>query len=155
MVADVGAPAAAFVDLSNSPAFDQAPQVAPHGDLVVWEACATAFQQCDIYKATRTGGTWGLAVPVTNTPLTIAHNADTDGTTIVYDARPSPAGTTDIYLQPVAGGAATRLELPGAERNPSIADGVVSFESFDGAQTDISVYVIATNTLVGSPTRRR
>ena len=146
MVADVGAPTAAFVDLSNSPAFDGQPEVAPQGDLVVWEACATASTvrhlQGDADR--RHLGTGGA-----RDKHAADHRAQRRHRR--HDDRlrrgPSPGGTTDIYLQPVAGGAATRLELPGAERNPSISDGVVSFESFDGAQTDIFVYVIATNTL--------
>jgi hypothetical protein len=149
LVADASAPTAALVNLSNSPEAEGQPDVSPQGDLVVWEACQTPLPQaCAIYRATRTGGAWGPPVPVLNTPLTTAHNADTDGKTIVYDGGPLPGGTTDIYLQPAAGGPATRLELPGSsDRNPSISEGVVGFESFDGAQTDIFVYVIATNTL--------
>src|SRR5262249_42600507 len=62
MVADTGAPTA-FVNLSNSPVSDGNPDVAPEGDLVVWSACASS-QSCAVYKATRSGGVWGPAVPV-------------------------------------------------------------------------------------------
>jgi len=145
MVADVDAPTAPFVNLSDSTVVDEQPEVAPQGDLVVWEACDTPMH-CGIYKASRTGGSWGPPLPVTATSATTELNADTDGTTIVYDSSPSPTGL-DIVLQPVAGGPPTRLELPGAQRNPSISQGVVAFESFDGTQTDVFLYVIATNTL--------
>ena len=49
-VADVAAPTAAFQNLSASPEYDGQPEVAPQGDLVVWER-----GRCRLLHATSTG----------------------------------------------------------------------------------------------------
>jgi hypothetical protein len=147
-VADVNAPTAPLTNLSASPALDGNPAIAPNGNLVLWEACNGSFSNCDVKRASRAGGIWGVAEPVSDT-LGNETNPDTDGVTIVYDSdRPSATGQ-DIYFQPVAGGVETQLSLAGIQRNPSISSGVISFESKDtaSAPADLFVYVIATNTL--------
>jgi FIMAH domain/Thrombospondin type 3 repeat len=155
-VADLNAPTAPLHNLSASPEFDGNQQLAPNGNLAVWEACNGSFTDCVVYRVLRTGGVWGPAELVSDS-AGVDLNADTDGITIVYDSdRPSATGQ-DIYLEPVAGGAETQLSLPGIQRNPGISDGVVSFESKDAAITpaDLFVYVIATNTVfrvTSSPT---
>jgi hypothetical protein len=95
----------------------------------------------------RLGGVWTTS-PVTNT---IANNLnpDTDGAWITYDSdRPSGTGQ-DIYFQPVGGGPERQLTIAGLERNPSISQGVIAFESKSTAVSpaDLFVYVMATNTL--------
>jgi hypothetical protein len=136
-------------DVSASPDADGNPQVAPDGTLVVWERCETVFFRCDIYRSRRTGLAWGPAEPVLVAPLSAELNPDTDGTTIVYDSDRTGPNESDIYFRPAAGGPETQLSLPGTQRNPRIAHGVIVFESqpSGSAATDIFVYVIATNTV--------
>jgi hypothetical protein len=147
-VADVSAPAAPLTNLSVSPTFDGNQAIAPDGNLVVWEACNGSFTNCDIQRSRRAGGTWGAPTIVAAT-LYNESNPDTDGVTIVYDSdRPSATGQ-DIYFQPVGGGGETQITLTGIQRDPGIANGVISFESKDApsAAADLFVYVIATNML--------
>jgi hypothetical protein len=127
---------------------DENPAVAPSGDVVVWEACAGI--DCDVLQSVRTGGTWGPPTPVAATLLAHDRNPDIDGTTVVYEGSdPQPSTYTHIYLKPIAGGPADVLELPGFQRNPSISNGVVAFESKATlvSDSDIFLYVTATNML--------
>jgi hypothetical protein len=149
MVAESSTPTAPLTNLSASPAYDANPQLAPNGDIVVWEACNPAFTDCDVLRAFRTAGSWGPAEPVAALPTEYELNPDTDGATIVYGSdRPSPTGQ-DIYFQPVAGGPETQLSLPGIQQWARISDGVISFMSRETAITpaDLFVYVVATNTV--------
>lgn len=137
--------AGAGTNLTQSLDLDTTPAVAPAGDVVVWERCIGS--NCDILQSRRAGGVWGVPAVVAATPANES-NADTDGTTVVYDSeRSSPTGA-DIYLRPVSGGRETALELPGRQRNPSVANGVVAFESktSDENPADVWIYVLATNT---------
>ncbi len=132
-----------------SPLFlDTSPSVSPDGNTAVWERCSPSFAACDVIAAIRTNGTW-LPRDVANTSANET-TPDTDGTWIAYGAEDiaSPI-SSEIYFQPVTGGAKTRLDLPGLQRNPSVSRGVISFESKSSgsAPADLFVYVIATNTL--------
>jgi hypothetical protein len=160
--AAIGSSTVAFVDLNASPQgelvvgtvggpltqvtadtrTDQSPSIAPLGNLVVYESCGAT---CDIRQAAWNGSSWAIGT-ITTTPEE-EHNPDTDGTLIVYDAIRS--GESDIAWQPVGGGAEQRLELPGEQRNPSIRDGVISFESIavGNSTADLFLYQIATNRL--------
>lgn len=135
-------------NVSASSQVDGSPQLSPSGDAIVWETqnAGTGF---DIMKASRVGGVWGPAQVVTNLPGDEGNPA-TDGVTIVYDAERGAAGQ-DIYYQPLSGGAEAQLQLEGSQRNPSIASGVIAFESLPvggaAADADLYLYVIATNTL--------
>ena len=76
---------------------------------------------------------------------------DTDGTRIVYSAnRAGSATDQDIYFQPVGGGVETQIQLAGVQRNPSISNGVIAFESVATGlvNADLYVYIVATNTLL-------
>jgi hypothetical protein len=128
----------ASLNISASPDNDVAPAVSPAGDVITWAGCS-GFS-CAVMKSTRSGGVWSAPSLVRAAP---ASNPDTDGTNIVYDS------VGDIYFQSVGGGGSTQIELAGVERNPSIAAGVIAFESADtpGAPADVFVYQIATNTL--------
>lgn len=134
-----------LTNVSASPFFDGNPNVAPDGNTIVWEHCLS-ITDCDIAKAVQSGGAW----TVSSVAATLENegNPDTDGVRIVYDSeRASPTGN-DIYFQPVGGGTETRLALAGAQRNPSLSQGVIAFESANGnVPADIFVYVLATNTL--------
>jgi hypothetical protein len=136
--------------VSSDPAPEQNPNVAPDGNTIVWELCPTSITNCDIEKAVRLGsGSPFVVSTVANSPDPEG-NPDTDGTTIVYDANltGNPTGQ-DIYFVPVAGGPATQLAIPGYQQNPSIRAGIIAFESraTAGADSDLYLYVIATNML--------
>ena len=139
LVATAGGP---ITQVTADTRTEQSPSVAPLGGLVVYESCAT---NCDIRQAAWNGSSW----VVSNLTSTAEdeHNPDTDGSLIVYDAIRS--GEKDIAWQPVGGGAEQRLELPGEQRNPSIRDGVISFESVAVGDTaaDLFLYQVATNRL--------
>jgi len=133
-------------NLTGSPESDGLPAVAPGGGVLVWERCVGS--NCDIFQSVRSGGTWGTPTIVAETPSNEG-NPDTDGTTVVYDSERPSATVQDIYLRPVGGGAEVKLDLAGFQRNPSISNGVVAFESsstFNGV-SNVYVYVIATNAL--------
>lgn len=129
-----------LTNLSASAASDEAPAVSPASNLVVWASCQPPGLNCAIMKATLSGGVWSASSVVKAAP---AANPDTDGTNIVYDA------DGDIFFVSAGGGAATQLEIAGVQRNPSIAGGMIAFESGvdDFSATDLFVYQISTNTL--------
>ena len=139
-------PSGTATNVSQSPDADGNPNVAPTGDVVVSERCVGVV--CDVLQSVRRGGAWGAPTVVAAT-LSNEGNPDTDGTWVVYDSNRPSATNDDIYLQPVAGGAEVPLQLAGFQRNPSISQGVVTFESSAtlGGAADLWAYVIATNTL--------
>jgi hypothetical protein len=144
-VADIGGSPAQQVTMDSR--YDQNPNVSPEGTIVVFESCPTDPTSCDVWLAFRTQGAQWVWLPVTDTPEPEA-NPDSDGDVIVYDA--IRAGERDIYWQLISSaGNETRLELPGEQRNPSISNGIVSFESIaPGVSTaDLFLYEIASNRL--------
>ena len=130
------------VQVTTDTRTEQSPQVAPNGDLLVYESCAT---NCDIRQAAWNGSSW-IVTGVTATAEE-DHNPDSDGSLIVYDA--IRGGEKDIAWQPVGGGAEQRLELPGEQRDASISDGIIAFESIAVGDTaaDMYLYQVATNRL--------
>jgi hypothetical protein len=123
---------------------DQRPAVAPSGDLVVYESCAASASNCDIRQATWNGAAWVVTSLTTSSEPEA--NPDSDGVYVVYDS--TRAGERDVYWQ-VGGGPEQRLELPGEQRNPSVRNGVVLFESLAVGQSaaDLWIYQIGTNRL--------
>jgi hypothetical protein len=138
MVGSISNSGGPLVDVSASGANDISPAVSPAGNVITWSSC-DGFT-CSVMKSTRSGGVWSAPSVVRAAP---AANPDTDGTNIVYDS------SGDIYFQPVGDGAATPLTLDGIQRNPSIAGGVIAFESTVSHDLpgDLFVYQISTNTL--------
>jgi hypothetical protein len=142
VIADLGG---STTQITHDTRLDRQPSVAPIGDLVVYQSCATSAGNCDIRQSALAAGSWVV------TPLTdnAEHEADpdTDGVVVVYDAIRS--GARDIRWQPVGGGTEQVLELAGEQRNPSVSAGVVAFESVAVGATaaDLFVYQIATNRL--------
>jgi hypothetical protein len=128
--------------------FEGNPKVAPEGNTIVWEDCNGSFTVCNIFKAVRLGGIWTTS-PVTNTLADVNVNPHTDGTWIAYDSNRTSATGNDIYFQPVGGGPERQLVIAGIQRNPSMSQGVIAFESQStpGSPADLFVYVMATNTL--------
>jgi len=146
-VGRISNPTGALTNLSSSAASDSSPAVSPSGNAVVWQACSGG--SCSILKSTFNGSTWSSSVVVANAPAANT-SPDTDGVSIVYDSdRAGSVDGSDIYVQPLAGGADTQLSLPGAQRNPSIANGIVAFEStaVGAPSADLFIYEVSTNRL--------
>jgi hypothetical protein len=131
------------VRLTNDEVADQWPAVSPDGSTVVWGKCASATA-CDVWQATRSAG-WA---PLQLTTSTARESLpDTDGTYVVYGS--NEGGDDNIVYQPVGGGPATTLVLPGVQRNPNISNGVILFESSAalGAPFGLFAYDLATELL--------
>src|SRR5882762_302847 len=133
--------------LTNDGVVDQNPQVAPNGNVIVWETCPS-FTTCDISQAVRTGTTWTVS-SVASTPDS-ENNPDTDGTNVVYESnRATSVAGRDIYFRLVDGGPETQLEIVGFQSNPSIAAGIIAFQSAADSLSanDLYVYRISSNQL--------
>jgi hypothetical protein len=146
-VGRISDPSAPLTNLSNSLELDMSPAVSPDGNAVVWQACSGG--SCSILKSTFNGSAWSSSVVVANAPAANT-SPDTDGASIAYDSdRAGSVDGSDIYLQALSGGADTQLSLAGAQRNPSIASGIVAFEStaVGASSADLFIYEISSNRL--------
>ena len=133
------------IRVTNDAGTDQRPQVAPSGDLVVFESCASSAIVCDIHQAAWDGSGWQVtALTATAEPEA---NPSTDGVFVVYEA--ARFGSRDIVWQPAGGGAEQTIDVAGDQRNPSVSAGLISFESVAPGETgaDLYLYDIATNRL--------
>ena len=135
---------ATLTRLTDDTLFDGNAAVSPNGNAVVWEKCQTSAFDCDVYAAIQTSPS-----VFTTTALTGAegedHQPETNGAIVVYAS--NRGGETDIYFQPVTGGAETRLSIPGDQRDPSISGNLIAFESqgqpFNPTEYDILAYDIS------------
>jgi hypothetical protein len=143
-LANPSAPQALSLDLNQ----EQNPNVSPDGNTVVWENCP-APSNCDVMKATRSGGVWTVSTVVDT--LVNEENPDSDGSWIVYDAHVGDVpNAQQIFFSPAAGGPATQLVLGEYALNPSVSRGIIGFERTDPSisfNADVFVYDIATNLL--------
>jgi hypothetical protein len=133
--------------LSDDLLLDKDPAVSPDGNAIVWTKCQQDGTGCAIWEAQRTSSGW------TSSALTSAADGeaalpDTDGSVVVYSVVRN--GDEDVYWQPVGGGAAHELSLPGQQTNPNVSNGVIAFEQLDLSTQvpnyDVYAYDIATNT---------
>ena len=132
--------------LTNDLLFDKNPSVSPTGNAVVWEKCQTDGLGCNVYASVQTS-------PGVFTTRALTTGAgenrypDTNGQIAVYISNRS--GENDIYFQPLAGGAETRIAIPGDQRGLSISGNLISFESqpLNQSEYDIFVYDLNTATL--------
>lgn len=143
-------PTAAVTRLTNDSVVDRNPAVAPDGNVVVFEKCASTIAPCDIWQAVKGETGWTVS-QVTDTPDD-ERFADTNGTLVVYgSARAGSATEQDIYWKPVAGGAEEQLAMQSVQRNPSISGNMIAFESRDITAPiptwDIYLYDLGTTTL--------
>lgn len=124
---------------------DLDPSVTPTGDAVVFQKCQPDGLGCDIYSATQpTPGTFVTGALTGG--VGEETNADTNGTIVVYESLQE--GERDIAYLPIGGGLANRLEIPGEQRNPSVSENLIAFESEAGDGTfDIFVYDTSSSTL--------
>jgi hypothetical protein len=134
--------------LTNDTLLDKDPAVSPDGNVVVWTKCQQNGTGCAIWEATLGGSGWQSG-PLTDTAQGQALLPDTDGHTVVYSI--DSGGDEDVYWQPVGGGTAHRLALPGEQTNANISNGVITFEALDTSPQvpdfDVYAYDIATGTL--------
>ena len=114
------------------------PAVSPAGDVTVWEGCQTDGTRCDIYSSTRFDS--GSFVSRRLTVAAENRHPDTNGEVVVYVS--SVSGENDIYIQPVTGGTATQLSIPGNQRDVRISGTLISFESEIDGGYDVFVYDI-------------
>src|SRR6185436_9549585 len=114
--------------------------------LVVWARCGETLNECDIDQAAWNGTSW-VVTPLTASDA-LEEFPDTDGSLVVYhkitDQSTYWYGDSDICWQPVGGGTETCLELPGAQYQPRISAGIISFISAEtgGGQGDVWIYRI-------------
>lgn len=133
----------ADIRLTNDSLFDKNPSVSPTGNAVVWEKCQTDGLGCNVYAAVQTSP--GV---FTTRALTSAAGEnrypDTNGQIAIYISDRS--GENDIYYQPLAGGAETRIAIPGDQRDLSISGNLIAFNSQAPGQSDYDIYVYDLNT---------
>ena len=141
-VYDIGT--GAFTRLTFDALWDKNPAVSPSGNAVVWEKCVTDGASCDIYSAVQTSP--GV---FTTQALTGAdgedHSPHTNGDIVAYTS--DRGGETDIYYQPVSGGAETHVAIPGDQRDVSISGDLIVFESWTATGYDVFVYDVRTSSL--------
>jgi len=145
-VGHISNPSGPITNLSNSAAVDLSPAASPDGHTVVWQACSGSL--CWVLKSVFNGISWSPAITMANAPA-VNTSPDTDGTNIAYDSdRAGSVDGSDIYFQPLSGGADTQIAIDGAQRNPSISQGIIAFEStaVGASSADLFVYEISTNT---------
>jgi Tol biopolymer transport system component len=134
--------------LTNDALLDRFPAVSPDGNVVVWRKCqatdgtGNVLANCDIWKAVRSAGIW-VAGAVTGAEGEET-TPDTDGQTITYGSTRS--GEMDVFWRPVAGGPEQQLTLTGIQTDPSISEGLITFDSRNAAgNMDVWAYDIGTD----------
>jgi hypothetical protein len=137
--------------LTDDALLDKDPAISPDGAVAVWTKCATDGSDCHVWQATHAATGW--SAPQQLTTADVQELPDTDGTRVVYGTTPA-AGTSadeDIAWQPVGGGPEQVLAIPGQQTNPSISNGVITFEQLvtttQVPNYDVWLYDIATDTL--------
>jgi len=126
--------------LTNDSLLNSAPNVSPNGDAVVWEQCQHNGLNCQIRSAIQTAPGVFTTTAIASVGATGFHSPSTNGTLAVYLS--DQTGERDVYYQPVTGGTAVRLNIPGLQRSPTISGNFISFESFEQNQWDIFAYDI-------------
>ena len=132
--------------VTNDGRVTREPSVAPLGNVIVYESCASNATDCSIRQAAWNGSAWQVT-NLTEDGTEAEANPDTDGVVVVYDA--DRGGNREIAWQPVGGGTEQVLTISGSQFNPSVNSGIVAFESVAPGDVgaDIFVYDIANNRL--------
>ena len=138
----------ALTRLSEDTSVDRTPAVSADGSTVAWTKCGGAG--CDIWAARTVEG--GFAVTQLTGQGGDEINPDTNGEVVVYvSQRMTDTGLeSDIAWQPVAGGEARMLALPGMDANPNISGPLIAFERWEASGTspnyEIMLYDLRTQT---------
>jgi hypothetical protein len=137
--------------LTDDLLLDREVRVSPDGNVVVWVKCSTSGTGCDVWKAIKSAGVWTTSA-VTATAGEESR-PDTDGGIIVYASTHLEGGVAepDIYWEPVTGGVEQRLALPGDQRNPSVSNGLITFESEVPGGTTWDLWAYDTMTDIAYP----
>lgn len=131
------------IRLTDDLLFDKNPAVSPTGNAVVWEKCQTDGLGCNVYASLQTSpGVFSTRALTTGAGEN--RSPDTNGQVAVYIS--NRTGENDIYYQPLAGGAETRIAILGDQRDLSISGNLISFESRDPNQTQYDIFVYDLNT---------
>jgi Tol biopolymer transport system component len=140
----------ALTRLSEDAVVDRTPAVSADGTTVVWTKCATSGGGCDIWSAHERQG--GYEVTQLTGGEGEESQPDTNGEVVVYVTRRIVEGVSesDIAWQPVGGGEARRLALPGTDANPNVSGPLLAFERRDASSAtpnfDIVLYDLRTRT---------
>jgi Tol biopolymer transport system component len=142
----------ALTRLSEDMAVDRTPAVSEDGSTVVWTKCATSIDGCDIWTAQAVEG--GYDVRQLTGPEGEESQPDANGELVAYVSRRTVDGVVeaDIAWQPVGGGDAWRLALPGTDSNPNVSGPLIAFErretTMDGSMPnfDVMLYDLRTQT---------
>ena len=109
--------------LSNNSDMNANPKVSPDGNTVVWERCVSTYENCDIWQAVNSGGSW--TVSAASTDPSNEELPDTNGALLVYDSdRPASAG--DLFYRAVGASAEAQVLIPGVQYDPRISGNFVS-----------------------------
>ncbi len=140
----------ALTRLSEDTSVDRTPAVSADGTTVAWTKCATSIAGCDIWAAQAVEG--GYQVAQLTGLEGEESQPDTNGEVVAYVTRRTVDGVTeaDIAWQPVVGGEARRLPLPGPDSNPNVSGPLIAFERREASSTssnfDIMLYDLRTQT---------
>ncbi len=120
----------AVTRVTSDEVLDRNPAVAPGGNVIVWDKCATSTSPGDIWQAVKGSVGWSVSqVTATVGPESFP---DTNGTVVVYGAnRVGGQLSTDIYWTSVAGGTENQLALAGEQFYPNISGNLILFQSRD------------------------
>jgi hypothetical protein len=131
--------------LTNDALLDINPQVSADGNVIVFQKAATTGTGSDIWVSVQTSPGVFTTSAITGSLGEDIHPT-TNGSVVAYAS--TRGGETDIYFQPVGGGAEVQLALAGVQRNPSMSGDQIAFESNEsGGQFDIYLYDMAAATL--------
>lgn len=140
----------ALTRLSEDTFLDWTPAVSEDGSTVAWSKCTGNGTGCDIWSARAVEGGYDV------TQLTGGEGEesqpDTNGEVVAYVTKRDVNGMmeADIAWQPVGGGEAQRLALPGTDGNPNVSGPLLAFERRDPSSAtlnyDIVLYDLRTRT---------
>lgn len=140
----------ALTRLTEDSSLDRSPAVSADGRTVVWTKCATSVDGCDVWSARAVEG--GYEVSQLTGSEGEESLPDTNGDVVAYVTRSVVDGVSesDIAWQPVGGGEAHRLSLPGTDTNPNVSGPLIAFERWDASSAtpnfDLMLYDLRTQT---------
>lgn len=134
--------------VTSDAALNSDPAVSPDGSTIAWLKCAANVGVCDVWDATKASN-WTPRQLTTAQRETPSESAPATNGALVSYASTRTGFDRDIYWQPVGGGTESHLVLAGDETRATISQNLIAFEHAVtvGAQKDIYLYDIASNTL--------
>jgi hypothetical protein len=121
-------------------------EVSPNGDDVIWHKCETNQVSCDLYAAIQTApGVFTTRALTSGGNSSRFESASTNGELVVYTLLRN--GERDLYYQPLTGGTEVHLSITGDQRDATISQDLISFESVDQNGYDTFVYDVRSGRL--------